>query len=265
MTIVSCSIPPLDQSTTSVGWRPGLFVYSSCPATGPCGYQEPGLQFLADPGTPVIAPFQMTVVQTSPMYLLRAEPNVPIPMEGRADLGELLIRLTDVTPAAHVGAVLQKGDLLGRIASGARGTKWILWGRGRDGINGQQSGIETMFDRLGLEIVGSTRPNLPQYTTISSFGGRMYAQTGSPADCASGGMHGLGRGLSAYLGSAPTGYAETPSSVYSRYGTSTQTDRSVPNPTHENALVHVTAAQAGGAGVVLLALGLGVAWALRNG
>lgn len=253
----ACAIPPLDQSTTSMGWYPGLFVYSSCPAFGPCGFSEPGLQFLADPGSPVVAPFPVTIVQTTPVFVVR-------PAADGIAYNSLDIRITDVAPAAPVGATLQKGDLLGRIAPGKRGTKWILWGRGTDGTVGQQPGVQTMFGRLGLEVVGSTRPNLPQYTTISSFGGRMLAQTSSPADCAAGAMHGFGalKGLASYLGSAPTGYVETPSSVYSRYGTSSQTDRSVPNP-HQN--VSPTPSQVGGAGVVLLALGLGVAWALRNG
>ncbi len=248
----TCSIPPLDQSTTSMGWYPGLFVYSSCPALPPCGFTDPSLQFLADAGSPVVAPFPVTVIQTSPMFIVRPA------ADGIAYNG-LDIRMTDVTPAAPVGATLQKGDLLGRIAPGKRGTKWVLWGRGTDGTTGQQPGVAIMFSRLGLQVVGATRPQVDQYRTISSFGGRLLAVTGGPADCSSGPMHGLG----AYLGSAPSGYVETPSSVYSRYGTSAQTDRSVPNPTHMN--VQPTAAQVGGAaGGLLLVLGLGVAWTLWN-
>jgi len=249
-----CAIAPLDQNTTSMGWYPGLFVYSSCPATGACGFQDPSLQFLADAGTPVVAPFPVTIVQTSPMFVVRPDPTVPT--------NGFVIRMTDVTPAAPVGATLQKGDLLGRIAPGKRGTKWVLWGRSANGVTEQQEGIALMFHTLGLEVVGGTRPNLPQYTTISSFGGRLLAQTGSPAACSStGAMHGLA-GLSKYLGSAPTGYQETPSSIYSRYGTSAQSDRSVPNP-HEN--VSPTRAQVAGGGAALLVAGLGLAWWMRNG
>lgn len=241
----ACAIPPLDQSSTGLGWWPGLYRYVTPHVDGSV-LIDYSLQFLADPGTPVVAPFPVRIVRPGVV-----RPTVELPYLGGVVLD---IVVTDLAGMPAPGSSLQKGDLLGRIAPRSRGTKWVLWD-----ASGQRSGIEALFGNLGLSLVGGTRPELPAYASTPNFGGHMYIRTGTPADCSSTtGMHGL-KGLGA-LG-APTGYADTPPSVYGRYGPSGQHDTSIPSP-HEN---RPTVRQAAGGGGLLLGLGLGLWWWLRNG
>ncbi len=242
-----CAIPPLDQSTTSLGWYPGQYARSPCPALDVCGWSDNALQFLANPGTPVIVPFPVTVVSTSPLVL---RPNFPLSAFWRGLPSD--IRVDGITPAVSVGPA-DKGALLGRIAPGSRGTKWSLW----DG-RAQAQFVLQLFREVGLEPVGGTRPTQAGFALVPVFGGRLLARQGGPADCPSGPLHGV---LGAYgLGSAPTGYVETPSSVYSRYGTSAQSDTSTPTPSHENVPLEVAAASGGGLALAAAAVGLFYWW-----
>lgn len=260
----ACAIAPLDQSTTSLGWSPGHYTRDAC-ATD-CDWDDYSLQFLADPGTPVVAPFPVLVVSTSP-FVIRL--GIPFP-PGAAQQGD--IRITGVTPVVPAGASLDKGSLLGRIAAGQRGTKWTLWAPsqvfGGDAV--QQPFIEALFGALGLDIVGAADPGQSGFTRTPLFGGHLLARANGPAATGCTTMQGLGRferyfdsgGLS---GVAPAGYVEPSSGAYSRYGASSQTDTTPPNPLHENALVTpMQAAAGGGVALVLVAAALGVWWYSRS-
>lgn len=264
-----CAIAPLDQSTTSLGWHPGFYRRASCGLTD-CQWWDPLLQFLADPGTPIVAPFPLTVISTSP-FLLRAD--LPwtdaygrVSHWGTPGLGAALpIRLRGATPAVRAGQQLAKGDLLGRVAAGERGVKWSFWDPAPNlaaPLGHDADGIVNLFHDVGLDIVGSTVPDLGAFARVPSFGGQLLARSGGPADCpATGDVHGLGHLERLFLGTAvPSGYVEPSSSVYARYGTSKQTDVTPPTPRHEN-----VAAEGAGIGLALgVAAALGAWWYARR-
>jgi hypothetical protein len=270
-----CAIAPLDQSTTSIGWRPGFYRRASC-GLGDCQWWDATLQFLADPGSPIVAPFPMTVISTSP-FLLRAD----LPWTdtygrtshwGTPGVGQILpIRIRGATPAVRSGQQLGKGDLLGRVAPRERGVKWSFWDGTITPLNltGRDvDGIVDLFHDVGLDIVGSTVPNLAAFARTPEFGGHLLARSGGTADCPDGavpsGVHGLGR-LEAYFGDlgtgiAPAGFVEPSSGPYARYGTSAQRDTTPPSPSHEN-----VAAEGAGIGLVLgVAAALGAWWYSRR-
>ena len=250
----ACAIPPLDQSATSLGWSPGFYRRNPCGVLDTCSWNDDSLQFLANPGTPVVAPFPVRVVSTSPFVL---RPNFTLDW-GYHDVATD-IRITGVTPAVSAGAVLDKGALLGRIARDQRGTKWMLWGVNALGRAASQQFIVPLFRSVGLEIVGAHPQEQTGFDRTPNFGGRLLARAGGPADCSGSTLRGLG----AYLGSAPSGYVETSSSVYDRYGTSGQSDTSVPPPRHENVARQVAEGGAGLLGVAALAA-LGWWWMQRG-
>lgn len=260
-----CAIAPLDQSTTTIGWHPGFYRRSRCGVTD-CNWWDSALQFLADPGTPVVAPVPLTVLSTSPLVVM---PTIPwTDTYGRishwgdpSSLDRLQgVRIRGVVPAVARGAVLDKGALLGRIASQERGTKWSVWQGGRD-----VDGIVSLFHDLGLEVVGEEVPNLAGFDRTPGFGGRLLARARGPADC-SAPLQGLGR-LEVYFaalgtGIAPPGFVEPDGSVYGRYGRSAQSDTTPPNPSHEN--VSPAAAGVGIGGVLAILGALGAWWYARR-
>lgn len=255
-----CAIAPLDQSTTSLGWGSGMYRRELCPASGLCGWVDHSQQFLADPGTPVVAPMPMTVVGLSPLKL---RPNVEVSPSWSRTVSSLStnsdLKVTGITPAPGlaVGTQLDRGGLVGRVASGQRGVKFEF----------DLLSVLDFFRELGLEPVGAAYPSpYPRgFAVTPVFGGRLLARAAGPAgsSCVSApGLHGLGKSAAlSYLGSAatPPGYVDPPSSVYGRYGTSSQTDTSVPNP-HQNVSPAQAAGAAGGGLLVLAALGLGAWW-----
>ena len=246
-----CAIAPLDQSSTSLGWHPGDYYRTACPAFGDCGWSDKSLQFLGDPGTPMVAPFPVEVVSLRP-FVVRG--TVELPFLGSTPYD---FRIYDAAPAVAAGARLDTGALLGRVAPGARGVKWSLWGP--DPVFHrveQQPFISALFAGLGLDIVGTAYPPVSGLRLTPGFGGRMLARTGGSADCPAGGVRGL-EALFALGSVAPAGYVEPSSSVYDRFGASRQTNTAPPPPD--------VPAPASGGGGGLWALGVaafvgGVAW-----
>jgi len=256
----ACAIAPLDQSTTSLGWSPGLYRYLACPAFGPCGWQDNSLQFLADPGTPVVAPFPLTVVSSSP-FVVRGTVDLPFLGGTPSD-----IRIYDIAPAAGAGARLDKGGLLGRVAPGKRGVKWVLWGPDVFHVVGPQPFIESLFTGLGLSIVGAGPQDASGFERTPPFGGHLLARVAGPAGsaCAApSSVHGLD-GYLGYLGSAAD-YVAPDSSVYARYGTSSQTDATPPVPSHENVSPAAAGVAAGGGLLLIGGLALGLWWLVKSG
>ncbi len=267
-----CAISPLDQSRTGIGWLPGFYSRTTCGLADTCNWWDETLQFLADPGSPVVAPVPVRVLSANPLIVL---PTIPwtdtfgrTSHWGDPSSGDMIkgIRIRGVTPAVASGATLQKGDLLGRIAPRERGTKWSLWDptatplapRGQD-----TGGIVAFFNDLGLFIVGNGPQDVTGFDRAPTFGGHLLARTGGVADCtASSSVH----GLDGYLGYLGTGadYVPPDSSVYSRYGTSSQTDTAPPTPSHENLSPAVAGAAAGGGLLLLGGLGLGLWWLSRR-
>ncbi len=251
----TCAIAPLDQATTGLGWLPGNYTRLACGLSG-CGWQDRSLQFLADPGTPVLAPMPVRIVGLSP---LKIRPAVEVSSSWSRTVSSLStnsdVTIRGITPAPGlvVGTQLDKGGLLGRVAAGERGVRWSM----------DFLAILDFFRELGLEPVGAGYPPPPSgLIRTAMFGGKLLARSTGPAggSCVpAGALHGY---LSFYgLGSAaPAGYVDPQSSVYARYGVSTQTDTTVPEP-HEN----VSPAAAGaGVGAGLLVLGLFGAWWLSR-
>jgi hypothetical protein len=271
-----CAIAPLDQSTTSLGWLSGFYRRDPC-GLADCNWWDSTMQFLADPGTPMVAPFPMTVISTTP-FLLRVD--LPwtdtygrMSQWGTPGPGQIKpIRIRGATPAVRAGQQLAKGDLLGRVAAGERGVKWGLWDNTFTPLNpvGRDvDGIEALFRDVGLYVVGSHAQDMPGFARTPSFGGHLLARSGGTADCppdaaASSGVHGLGR-LEAYFGDlgtgiAPAGYVEPSSGPYARFGPSAQADASAPRPRHENVV-----AESAGIGLALaVAAALGAWWYSRR-
>ncbi len=252
----ACAIAPLDQSTTSLGWSPGSYVRYPCSlltatSAGGCSWHDESLQFLANPGSPVVAPFPLVVTSLNP---LTVRPAIELPRV----FADATISINGITPAAVRGP-LEKGGLLGRVAPGQRGVKWTL-----------STGpfIVPMLASLGLDIVGATRPAARGFRLTPVFGGRLLARAGGPADCTNPlsslrGLRGLRgpRSMGARLldlgSAAPTGYVEPPSGVYGRYGVSGQTDVSIPEPTNQNLARRASAA---GGGLLALVSASVLAW-----
>jgi len=255
----ACAIAPLDQSTTSIGWQPGLYQRDPC-GLSDCAWQDNSVQFLADPGTPMVAPFPVEVVSTRP-FVLRA--TVVLPFLG--DPYDFLIRGAD--PAVAAGARLEKGALLGRVAARERGVTWALYGS--DPVFhrvGTQPFIMSLFTGLGLEVVGSGDRDMPGFRRTPRFGGQLLARSAGPAGAACAlpsAVHGLAS-LERYFdlaSAAPTGFVDPDTSVYARYGTSSQTDTSPPRP-HQN--VSPAAAGAGAGLLLAVAAALGAWWYARS-
>jgi len=256
-----CAIAPLDQSTTGLGWLPGNYTRLACGLTG-CGWQENSLQFLADPGTPVVAPMPVRVVGLSPF---KVRPSVEVSSSWSSTVSALGtnsdVTIRGIVPAAGlvVGSNLDKGGLLGRVAARERGVRWSL-----DFLP-----ILDFFRELGLEPVGAAYPPPPSgLLRTAQFGGKLLARSAGPAGAGcvpAGALHGLSKAMAFYgLGSAaPAGFVDPQQSVYGRYGPSSQTDTSVPAP-HEN----VSPAQAGaaaGGGLFVAAAAVGLVWWLAKG
>lgn len=243
----ACAIAPLDQTTTSLGWSPGTYARASC-VVPPCGWTDDALQFLADPGTPVVAPFPLAVTSTRPFL---ADMSIPLPAVIPAGAQ---LRIDGLEPVGFARlAQVAKGDLLGRVARGARGVKLSVVGPSRV-IPGS---IVPLFRELGLDVVGATVPTNPQFRLTPRFGGHLLARSGGPADCAGPirGFRGLGTGLT-----VPAGYVTPSASPYARFGPSAQSDVSVPEPQPGNMAISSQLAEASGLGALML-LGLaGVAW-----
>lgn len=275
-----CAIAPLDQSTTRLGWQPGFYQRNPC-GISDCRWWDQTLQFLADPGTPIVAPVPVTVLSTSP-FLVR--PTIPwTDTFGRVshwgDPSSLdvvkSLRIRGIVPAVAAGAQVEKGALLGRVSARERGIKMSLWDPAPTLLaphGSDASGIVALFHDLGLDVVDAGPQDVARFDRTPMFGGHLLARAGGPADCTVGGaVHGLlgGGALERYFSSvglatgiAPSGYVEPDGSVYARYGTSKQTDTRPPVPSHEN----VSPAAAGaGAGPGLLILGaLGAWWYSRR-
>lgn len=261
-----CAIAPLDQSVTGLGWNPGFYRRTSCGLTD-CNWWDETLQFLADPGSPVVAPVPVRVLSANPFVIM---PQIPwTDTYGRiahwgdpSSLDRIRgIRIRGMTPAVSAGTVLDKGGLLGRVAPRERGVKWSLWDdrptitdpRGHD-----DSGILTFFHDLGLEVDGSRDQYVAGFERTPPFGGHLLARRSGTADCSSSSVHGLD-GYLGYLGSAAD-YVAPDSSVYSRYGTSSQTDATAPMPSHEN----ISPRAAGGGLLALGGLALGLWWLVKG-
>jgi len=209
-----CAIAPLDQAATQLGWHQGSFVRDPCmPFSGSCTSRSEGLQFLADPGTPVIAPFDARLTRTERVLVLELPFAVP-----RA-FGDppVRVQVTGILPEAGNG-LIAKGALLGRVARAERpAAVFTLIG----------ASMEALFADLGLDIVGGERRPTAGYRLTPSQGGRLLVRASGPANCAVAAMHGFGD-----LGSAvaPAGYVEPDAGAYSRFGVSRLSHANVSPP-----------------------------------
>jgi hypothetical protein len=211
-----CAIAPLDQAATQLGWHQGSFTRRPCPLISSCVTRQEGLQFLADAGTPVVAPFDARVVREGAGLLLVVQFDVPRAIA----IPPVHVRITGIAPEVGNGPV-QKGALLGRVARGARPAATF------ELVGGS---MEALFADLGLDVVGGERRPMTGFALTPSQGGRLLARASGPANCGSAGLHGLfePRGLGSV---APSGYVEPDGSVYGRFGTSrlSNTNVSVPS------------------------------------
>jgi hypothetical protein len=206
----ACAIAPLDQSATQLGWSVGTFARSPCPVFGVCTTRQEGLQFLADAGTPVIAPF--------PGRWAAGELTLGFEVPRAIALPPARVRINGLSNVRAAGYV-ERGDLLGRVGA-----------RPRPSVNFELVGgnIIALFRDLGLDVVGAERPSLRGYGLTPMLGGRLLARTGGPADCARSGLAGLER---AFLATAvPSGYVEPDQGAYSRFGPSRLTNQNVSVP-----------------------------------
>lgn len=234
MTYPFCAIAPLDQSSTSLGWGVGTFARSPCTVFSACTSRSEGLQFLADAGTPVVAPFPARVTRERGGLVLTL--NFPVPAGISAPPAR--VRVTGINVVAPDGPV-ELGGLLGRVAPGSRPAATFGLIGGGD--------IAVLFSDMGLDVVGSERPELSGYRLTPTRGGQLLARSGGPADCA------RGHGLSGYLlgSAAPPGYVTPDSSVYGRFGPSHLSNRNVSPP---------GSSSSGIGGVIVLLAASGVAW-----
>lgn len=204
-----CAISPLDQSSTSLGWHQGTFARRPCPLLASCTSRQEGLQFLADPGTPVVAPFDARVVREGMGVIL----VVQFPVPPAIAIPPIHVRVTGILAEAPNGPI-EKGALIGRVARASRpAATFTLVG----------GSMEALFADLGLDVVGGERRSAAGYALTPVQGGRLLARARGPADCTSSAMHGLeGFGLGSDV--APAGYVEPDASVYGRFGRSAQTN-----------------------------------------
>ncbi len=209
-----CAIAPLDQAATQLGWHQGTFTLAPCPVMRSCMQRQEGLQFLADPGTPVVAPFDARVTREGAGLLL----TVQFPMPA-VFAQPIRVRVSGILPGIANGPV-EKGALLGRVAPGSRpsATFSLLGGS-----------MTAFFAELGLDVVGGERVRTPGYSLTPFQGGRLLVRASGPANCPASGLHGLGYALGSDV--APAGYIEPDPGVYSRFGPSrlTNTNLTVPS------------------------------------
>lgn len=240
----ACAIAPLDQSSTQLGWHQGTFARRPCPLLASCTSRQEGLQFLADPGTPVVAPFD---ARLSSGGVLTVQFDVPRAIA----LPPIRVRVSGITVQAPNGPI-QKGALLGRVAPGTRPSATFTLEGGS---------MEALFSELGLDVVGGERRSVPGYALTPAQGGRLLVRASGPANCPAGGLRGLGYALGSNV--APAGYIEPDSGAYGRFGPSRLSNTNVGPP---DAGAPSESSSGGGGWGLLAWLGIGgvVLWAAKR-
>lgn len=265
-----CALPPVDQSSSQLGWGHGVFhirTEPGRPRQAPVFHS--GIDFMADAGSPVVAPWPGTVIATG------MQPYGDTPVLGADALGHYVVishgvievgRGPLVTRYAHlrsasalrVGDRVAQGDLIGYVGSSGRAperrerpllffqvlrdipTNWAL------GMGVPVDEMADFFIPLGVTHEGGQRPGptVAPYAQVPVWGGRLVQQS----SCEGGGVRGLG---------AIDPRAQR--ARYSRFGSTQLSDSTPYAPARYSA---ASSESSGGALILGLGLVLGV-WLLR--
>lgn len=225
--MVYCAVPPLDQAATRIGRGYGL------------GYNRDrsrrdqlhgGMDFVADPGTPVLAPVPGTVVLVS-------HDSGPGRVRGMGGYGNAVVlehhfnvpglpnpfwtsynHLRDVPPV-RVGDSVNTGTLLGVVGNTTNGQ---FRGMGAHlhhelrirpfpgSYDRDTRDPAILYQALGIDYVGARRE------VERMVGGQLLVRTGGESDCRAGQIPTFA-GLD-FLGAVPAGYVD-PAQLRSKYTT----------------------------------------------
>lgn len=197
---MTCALPPVDQSTTQLGWWDGLFLQDRPRRAG----WHLGLDFMADAGSPALVPYDGRVIQKGhkgygdvlPGSLFQDAFGHYVAIEhvvgGRTLVG-VYANLDGASPLA-VGATVSTGDLLGRVgrsglhpSSPPRLFMKVMRPRspsygetttdyGRPQLPGMDP-VRDFFMPLGVERTGGDRngprPGLENFETTPGWGGTL--------------------------------------------------------------------------------------------
>ncbi len=295
MPAVYCAIPPLDQAATRIGRGFGVGWNRAHTAANQL---HAGLDFVADAGTPVVAPLPGDVVLVShdsgPGYnrAMRGYGNAVV-LEHRFDIPGLpnpfwtsYNHMRDA-PAVSVGQHVSKGTLLGHVGNTTNGSFPGMGAHLHNELRVRP--FPSSYDRdtrdpsilytaLGIDWLGAHRE------VGRMVGGQMLVRQGGPSDCRAGitptiaglpdrrryyryadrwwkvvgGTHESPSLLG--LGDAvPPGYID-PSSLRTQYpsGSSTSNQNVEPPDYVGSEMVSMSG------GFVLVALGVGALWLMRR-
>lgn len=267
-----CALPPVDQSSSQLGWGHGVFhirTEPGRPRQAPVFHS--GIDFMADAGSPVVAPWPGTVIATG------MQPYGDTPVLGADALGHYVVishgvievgRGPLVTRYAHlrsasalrVGDRVAQGDLIGYVGSSGRAperrerpllffqvlrdipTNWTL------GMGVPVDEMADFFIPLGVTHEGGQRPGptVAPYAQVPVWGGQLVQQS----SCEGGGVRGLG-----------SLDPRAQRARYSRFG-STQLSDSTPYAPARYAVA--PSESTGGALFLGLGLALGAWWLVRS-
>lgn len=253
-----CALPPVDQSSSQLGWGPGVF----SPERGP-SLTHRGIDFMADAGAPVVVPYAGVVVAKGTQeygtalragadalghYVVIAHGAI---VPGSRPVVTRYAHLRSPSPLA-VGARVNPGDLIGYVGSSGRGPGsrpllffQVLWDGGagsRYDLGVPVNPINDFFAPLGVRHEGGQAPGPPvtPYETTPPWGGQLLQDS----TCGT-------------LASVADPRRQRP--VYARYGNTQLSSRAVYSPALYDAGVSPDAS--GGALVFgLAALAGGVWW-----
>jgi len=290
----SCAIPPVDQSSSQLGWHDGWFIpqreesgaYRVRGEPAPMPFSHRGLDFMADEGSPVVAPWPGTVIAKGyqPQGLVRGEDGlghyvvvshgVLGPRVNRGHpVATMYSQMRDASPL-NVGDRLEQGALIGyvgrtgftrrgsRVAAEREEARPLLYFQavlpttlsGRT-PNWEHGGVGIHLDihrdflqPLGLEVEGGQNPGprIEPWEQVPTWGGRLVQRS----ECAPSlrGLRGLG--------------AVNPQSIRSSYSRHGSTQLSVSTP-YAPAVRSSSASSSGGALLFGLGLVAGAWWLFR--
>lgn len=282
-----CAIPPVDQAASQLGWHPGVFLprredagVRVRGAPPPRAVFHRGLDFMADEGSPVVAPWPGTIVAKGYQrrgfmpsddglghYVVINHGALGPRIASGEPVATMYSQLREASPR-NVGDTVAQGDLLGYVGRSGllewRADRPLLYFQALrttrfgepvtdwEQTAGNHFDVQRDFFRpLGLETEGVQDPGTPfgPWEQVPPWGGRLVQRSACAAGVA--GLAGLG--------------AVNPQTIrdrYTRYG-STQLTRTTP---YMPAIRTEAAASSGtGGGLILgLAVVAGAWWLLRR-
>jgi murein DD-endopeptidase MepM/ murein hydrolase activator NlpD len=263
-----CALPPVDQTVAQLGWGEGIFLGPRGAGVRPVTHS--GVDFMADAGSPVVAPWPGTVVAKgredfggSMGFARDAIGHYVVIAHGVVEARQNPVwtrygHLRGESPL-EVGARVEQGALVGYVGSSGLAPE----NRGRPRLFFQaftneslatrprslgSDPIDRFFRPLGVTREGGETPGMPitPYDHVPSWGGRLVQADACAATVAGIGLRGL-----------------DPRRIQSKYDRFGRTQLSS-TARYAPAVYDVPASGGGGGLVLALALGAGAWWFSRR-